>query len=136
MMLAEFTANVGAYDFGLWIFCLFALLGALNQGAGLIDRFRPHPSVVPQPLETKEVKEPVSAGSYITHCRLNREEHGRIERDLKRKVEGVEAKHNELAREVSGLSATLESNGVQLIQMNQKVDRLLERFGLVHTQRP
>jgi hypothetical protein len=43
MMLAEFTSAVGAYDFGLWIFCLFALLGALNQGAALIARFREQP---------------------------------------------------------------------------------------------
>ena len=42
-LLADLTSNPGASELGGWLLCLFAILGALNQGAAFIGRFRETP---------------------------------------------------------------------------------------------
>lgn len=82
---------------------------------------------VPQPMVTKEADEYVHRGSYESHCKINREEHNRIESKCEEERKGLEKSHNALAREVSAISATLEANGLRLVQVDQKIDVLLKR---------
>ena len=85
------------------------------------------PKETPQPFVTQEAQEHVTRGSYESHCRINREEHGRIEAKLAAEVKAVEEAHHALAGDVREMKGVLESNGVRLLQMDQKIDRLLER---------
>jgi len=82
---------------------------------------------IPQPMVTKEADEFVHRGSYESHCKINREEHSRIETKGEEERKELEKAHHALAREVSAISATLETNGVRLVQMDQKIDLLLKR---------
>lgn len=55
--LADFTANVEANQLGIWLFCLFAVLGILNQGAAFISRFRDQPPASEKYATKREVSE-------------------------------------------------------------------------------
>jgi hypothetical protein len=78
----------------------------------------------PQPFQVAMHSECVKRGSYETHCRLNREAHERIERDVKKEIEKIADLHHSLSREVSEINARSETNEARLIQIDTKLDNI------------
>jgi hypothetical protein len=82
----------------------------------------------PQPFVTKTADEFVTRASFHKHAELNRIHHEKIEREAKTQIDRLEKSHNNLAREVSSLTSTVDINGDTLVRMDQKLDRLIEKF--------
>lgn len=72
--------------------------------------------ITPQPLEVKEYSQYVTRSECDERHGFNNQAHLRIHED-----------HNNLAREVSELTATVSANGQRLVQMDTKLDTLLIR---------
>ena len=113
--LADLPSPTGN-EFLVWLACLTLVLSIAVQIKKLF-----FPSI-PVPMRTKADEPPVTWPTYEKDRDKNADEH-----------RGIEKAHNELSREVSAVNATLEQNGARLLLMDQKVDRLLVRFGLTQT---
>lgn len=81
-------------------------------------------TIGPQPFQVALHSDCVKRGSYETHCRLNREAHDKIEREVKKEVEKIADLHHSLAREVSEINSRSETNEQRLIQIDNKLDNL------------
>lgn len=79
----------------------------------------------PQPFTVREDTEYVAEESYHTHCKINRDEHRRIESKFDSAIKDIQGDHNALAREVSAVTAASEMTSARLTQMDQKLDKIL-----------
>ena len=77
----------------------------------------------PQPFVVKKEEEYTPRSSFHKHAELNREEHAKLHKRIDDLIKDI----GDVRCEVSAVNATLEANGVRLVQMDQKIDRILER---------
>jgi len=92
--------------------CLFAL------SAWVLVQKATGKGGIPQPMRTKAEDDPVLWPIWEKERDVLREE-----------IHRLDLEHNQLAREVSAIGATLTANGVRLVQIDSKIDALLKRKG-------
>ena len=119
-----------------WLGCLFFLAAGINQVFKLVDRSRGHPP--PEELkggadviaQRVVVLENESKEGMVRRRAMHEKIDGvekRVRDDLKRDTELIHEKVNNIAREVSGLSAKTELQNQQLARIETSVHRLAER---------
>lgn len=109
----------------LWtaILVVNTLGGAVTAWAVLTGR--PSRMQVDGDVSVRKTEKCVERGSYETHCRINRDEHARIEREFEVKVVKITDLHHALAREVSEVNRQAESTNSALVLLGQKVDHFI-----------
>ena len=112
--------------FGSMILAYFNLKKFVRDLAGIKETSKNE--IGPQPFITKLAEEFVTRASFLKHAELNRQHHDKLEKEAKDQITRLETSHNNLAREVSTLGATVDVNGDRLVLMDQKLDRLIERL--------
>jgi hypothetical protein len=91
----------------------------LSISTSLVGLFRkPRPSEpIPQPLRVQFEEKFTTKASFHKHCEINMAEHKRIDGEV-----------NRLAREMAAQQERSEVNGARLVQLDAKMDRVLERL--------
>lgn len=125
-----------AVQLAAWLACLFFVAGGVNQIMKMVDRARGHPpneelqggvDVVTQRVVVleNESKEGVVRRRAM-HDRIDGVEK-RVLAEVKRDTELIHEKINNVAREVSSLTAKTELQNQQLARIETSVHRLAER---------
>jgi hypothetical protein len=120
-----------------WIGCLFFLVAGWNQVEKFFDRRAnrgtPH-EIQPQPLSVSEFDKPVPDSVCAARHQEARQECQRLEQEITQlrsqgRAEVAELHHkiNKVDREVGELKACLELNNQQLVRIDTKLDRAIER---------
>jgi hypothetical protein len=124
---------------GGWVVGAVAVLQLVTLGMQLLRwNQAAKREVHPQPLEVKDATEFLPRRLFDDHAEQNQREHehlfarlGGLERglraEMKQDTEGLHEKINNVGREVSEHSATLELQNQRLAQIDAKLDRLIER---------
>src|SRR5262245_22678776 len=130
-------SSPSSLEIAAWIGCLFFLVAGWNQVESFFDR-RPRRGspreIQPQPLAITKCGQPVSE----TLCQSRRKEVAsellRLEREFgslrhERRVDvgELQQKINKVDREVGELRASIELNNQQLMRIDAKLDRVIER---------
>ncbi len=137
MILSQLPAPPVSVEVAAWIGCLFFLVAGWNQVEGFLDRRARRGAVreiQPQPLPVTKFDPPVAESL----CQSRRQEVGnevlRLEQELRsvrheRRADVVELqqKINKVDREVGELRASIELNHQQLMRIDAKLDRVIER---------
>ncbi len=126
-----------SFEVTAWIGCLFFLVAGWNQVESFFDR-RARRGVAreiqPQPLAITKFDQPVTENL----CQSRRQEVAgelvRLERELgslrherRADVGELQQKINKVDREVGELRASIELNNQQLMRIDAKLDRAIER---------
>ena len=129
--------NPNSVELAAWVGCLFFLVAGWNQVERFFDR-RAHRGaqreIQPQPLSITKFDQPVAE----TLCESRRQEisnevlrldHelGGLRRDRRTDVAELQQKINKVDREVGELRASIELNNQQLVRIDAKLDRVIER---------
>jgi hypothetical protein len=124
-------------EIAAWIGCLFFLVAGWNQVESFLDRRARRGAVreiQPQPLAVAQYDQPVTASL----CQSRRQEianeilrldHelGSIRHERRVEVGELQQKINKVDREVGELRASIELNNQQLMRIDAKLDRVIER---------
>lgn len=136
MHLAQLTSPTPV-EIAAWIGCLFFLVAGWNQVERFFDR-RAHRGaareIQPQPLAVTKFDQPVAESL----CRSRHQEVGneivRLEQDLgglrqerRADVGELQQQINKVDREVGELRASMELTNQQLMRIDAKLDRVIER---------
>jgi hypothetical protein len=129
--------NANSVEIAAWIGCLFFLVAGWNQVEKFFDRRAQRGAqreIQPQPLSVTKFDQPVTE----TLCQSRRQEvsnevlrleHelGGLRRDRRTEVSELQQKINKVDREVGELRASIELNNQQLVRIDAKLDRVIER---------
>ena len=129
--------NPNSMEVAAWIGCLFFLIAGWNQVEKFLDRRAQRAApreIQPQPLAVAKFDQPVTE----TLCQSRRRElstevlrldHelGGLRRDRRADVAELQQKINKVDREVGELRASIELNNQQLMRIDAKLDRVIER---------
>jgi len=129
--------NITAVEIAAWLGCLFFLVAGWNQVESFFDRRGNRGAIreiQPQPLAISKVEPPVTE----TICRrryeevsqeLNRlqSELNNLRQERREEVGELQEKINKVDREVGELRSSMELNHQQLMRMDAKLDRVIER---------
>ena len=129
--------NANSMELAAWIGCLFFLIAGWNQVEKFLDRRSQRAApreIQPQPLAVAKLDQPVTE----TLCQSRRRElstellrldHelGGLRRDRRADVAELQQKINKVDREVGELRASIELNNQQLMRIDAKLDRVIER---------
>jgi hypothetical protein len=120
-----------------WIGCLFFLVAGWNQVEQFFDRRARRGAareIQPQPLAVAKFDQPVTeslcqsrrkeTGSEL--LRLD-QEMGNLRLERRSEVGDLQQKINKVDREVGELRASIELNNQQLLRIDAKLDRVIER---------
>ncbi len=124
-------------EIAAWIGCLFFLVAGWNQVESFFDRRARRGAareIQPQPLAVSKFDPPVAESV----CRARHTELGkevlRLEQELaalrlerRTEVGDLQQKINKVDREVGELRASMELNHQQLMRIDVKLDRVIER---------
>jgi hypothetical protein len=120
-----------------WVGCLFFLAAGWNQVEKFFDRRanRGAPrEIQPQPLSVSKFEKPVADSVCAGRHQEARQECQRLEQEIAQlrgqgRAEVAELHHkiNKVDREVGELKACLELNNQQLMRIDTKLDRAIER---------
>lgn len=83
--------------------------------------------ISPQPLIVKKEEQYTTRESFHKHAELNRKAHEDLESLIRGEVKDLSMSHNELAREVSALTSTVEVNSARLVEINSKLDLIIQQ---------
>ncbi len=130
-------ANPTSLELAGWIGCLFFLAAGWNQVEKFFDRRANRGSsrlIQPQPLEVARVDPPVAESVCLGRHKSLAAELGRLNeelatRRLERRTEVGELQQqiNKVDREVGELRASMELTNQQLMRIDAKLDRVIER---------
>ena len=124
-------------EIAAWIGCLFFLVAGGNQVESFLDRRSRRGAVreiQPQPLAVAQYDQPVTASLCQSRrkeianeiVRLDHEL-GSIRHERRAEVGELQQKINKVDREVGELRASIELNNQQLMRIDAKLDRVIER---------
>ena len=129
--------NLTSTELAAWIGCLFFLIAGWNQVERFFDRRTQRGApreIQPQPLAVTKFDQPVtetlcqSRRSEISSEVLRLEhELGGLRRDRRTDVAELQQKINKVDREVGELRASIDLNNQQLMRIDAKLDRVIER---------
>jgi hypothetical protein len=124
-------------DVAAWIGCLFFLVAGWNQVESFIDRRARRGQareIQPQPLAISKFDAPVAESLCRSRHSEVAAEMLRFEQELdslrqerRADVGDLQCKINKVDREVGELRASIELNHQQLMRMDAKLDRVIER---------
>lgn len=138
MMLADMPVPT-SLELGGWIVCLVAVMAGLNQAFKLKRNVTGQAqSISPQPFEVKAAADYVHKTDFERHIASNTAEHqnlfaklGGIDRGLretlKKDTDALHEKINTVTNQNAGQTAKLDLVNQRQVQMDGKIDRLLER---------
>jgi hypothetical protein len=134
---ADLTPAVTPVELTAFIGCVFFLVAGWNQLEKFLDRranrATPH-EIHPQPLAVAKVDPPVCES--LCQCRRKEvaNELARVDQELvtlrqgrRADVGDLQQKINKVDREVGELRACLDLNNQQLMRIDAKLDRVIER---------
>lgn len=124
-------------EIAAWIGCLFFLVAGWNQVESFLDRRwrRGAPrEIQPQPLAVAQYDQPVTESLCQSRrkeianeiLRLDHEI-GSLRHERRADVGELQQKINKVDREVGELRASIELNNQQLMRIDAKLDRVIER---------
>ena len=129
--------NPNAVELAAWIGCLFFLVAGWNQVEAFLDRRTQKGArreIQPQPLAVTKFDQAVTETLCQSRRReisseLQRLEHdlGGVRRDRRAEVIELQQKINKVDREVGELRTSIELNNQQLMRIDAKLDRVIER---------
>jgi len=133
-MIAQIPTPV---ELAAWIGCLFFLVAGWNQVERFFDRRTQRGAareIQPQPLAVARVDAAVSETLCRTRhkeisaelVRIDQEVAG-LKHDRRAEVAELQQKINKVDREVGELRASIELNNQQLMRIDAKLDRVIER---------
>jgi len=131
------TSLPSSLEIAAWIGCLFFLVAGWNQVESFLDRRGRRGAareIQPQPLAITKFDQPVTENL----CQSRRQEVAtemlRLERELgslrherRADVGELQQKINKVDREVGELRSSIELNNQQLMRIDAKLDRVIER---------
>ncbi|HYG36406.1 MAG TPA: hypothetical protein VEC99_16550 [Clostridia bacterium] len=137
LLLAQTPASPSSLEIASWLGCLFFLVAGWNQVEKFLDRRNQRGSpreIQPQPLSVAKFDPPVSESLFQSRQREVTNEVARLEHDMdtlrrERRIEVIDLqqKINKVDREVGELRSSIELNHQQLMRMDTKLDRMIER---------
>ena len=136
-MLFLSQISPSAFEITAWIGCLFFLVAGWNQVESFLDRRARRGAareIQPQPLAVAKFDQPVTESLCQTRrqeaahelLRLD-QEIGGLRRERRADVGELQQKINKVDREVGELRACLDLNNQQLMRIDAKLDRVIER---------
>ena len=137
ILLSQLPSGPTAVEVAAWVGCLFFLVAGWNQVEQFLDRRSRRGAareIQPQPLAVTKFDQPVAE----TLCRSRHEEVDnelvRLEQEMeslrherRADVGELQQKINKVDREVGELRASIELNHQQLMRIDVKLDRVIER---------
>ncbi|MGH7967950.1 MAG: hypothetical protein ACREIC_04400 [Limisphaerales bacterium] len=124
-------------EIAAWIGCLFFLVAGWNQVEAFFDRRARRGSareIQPQPLSVAKFDGPVTENLCASRRQETAAEMGRLGQELgslrherRADVGELQQKINKVDREVGELRASIELNNQQLMRIDAKLDRVIER---------
>lgn len=122
--------------FGWIAMVLFGLAGGINQVVRLVDRWKGHPPVEHLQINANELARRVTsleqtAAEALERRRAMHDKIDRVKEEIREEVKtdlgGVYERLNTLTASVAGLHRDTEHQNRQLLHMDGKLDRLIER---------
>lgn len=136
ILLSQLSAPT-AVEVAGWIGCLFFLVAGWNQVERFFDRRAqrgPAREIQPQPLAVSKFDGPVAESLCRSRHKEIANEVQRLEQELgslrherRAEVGDLQQKISKVDREVGELRASIELNHQQLMRMDAKLDRVIER---------
>jgi predicted RNase H-like nuclease (RuvC/YqgF family) len=136
-LLSQITATPSTVEIAAWLGGLFFLVAGWNQVEKFFDRRSQRASpreIQPQPLAVAKFDPPVAESvCRARHQELSQEirrleqELGSLSHDRRADVGELQQKINKVDREVGELQASIELNNQQLMRIDAKLDRVIER---------
>ncbi len=137
LLLSQLPSTPGAVEIAAWLGCLFFLVAGWNQVESFFDR-RTHRGaardIQPLPLPVARFDAPVteslcqSRRQEATNELLRlQQEAASLRRERQADVSELHQKVNKVDREVGELRASIELNNQQLLRIDAKLDRVIER---------
>jgi len=131
------SQNFSPVEIAAWIGCLFFLVAGWNQVESFFDRRLRRGAareIQPQPLAITKFDQPVTESLCQSRrkevaneiLRLDHEI-GSLRRERRVDVGELQQKINKVDREVGELRASIELNNQQLMRIDAKLDRVIER---------
>lgn len=124
-------------EIAAWIGCLFFLVAGWNQVESFLDRRSRRGAVreiQPQPLAVAQFDQPVTESLCQSRRKEVANELLRLEHEIdtlrherRADVGELQQKINKVDREVGELRASIDWNNQQLIRIDAKLDRVIER---------
>jgi hypothetical protein len=137
MLLAE---TAPPPELNSWLACLFYLAGGALVVLKLVKHFRGEQpqQISPQPFEVKAAAEYVHKPEFSAQMEANQQEHqnlfsklGGVERglraEMKKDTDALHEKINAVSNQNAAQTAKLDLVNQRQVQMDGKIDRLLER---------
>ena len=126
-----------AFEVAAWIGCLFFLVAGWNQVDNFFDRRsrRGAPrEIQPQPLAVAKFDQPVTESLCQSRRQEVANELARLEQEIeslrlerRTDVGELQQKINKVDREVGELRTSIDLNNQQLMRIDAKLDRVIER---------
>lgn len=137
VLLAQLPTSPTAVEIAAWIGCLFFLVAGWNQVEGFFDRRAQRGQareIQPQPLAVSKFDAPVGESLCRSrHKEVSSEllrleqELGSLRQERRAEVGELQQKINKVDREVGEMRASIELNHQQLMRIDAKLDRVIER---------
>lgn len=136
-MFLQIPASPNPVEVAAWIGCLFFLVAGWNQVEAFLERRTRHGpprEIQPQPLAVAKFDQPVPESLCRSRHKEVTAEMLRLEHEIesvrherRADVGELQQKINKVDREVGELRASIELNNQQLMRIDAKLDRVIER---------
>jgi septal ring factor EnvC (AmiA/AmiB activator) len=137
LMLLTLAPSPASLEVAVWVGCLFFLAAGWNQVEKFLDRRAERAApreIQPQPLAVTRVDLPVSESLCQSRrkevsnelARLD-QELGCLRRERRTEVGELQQKINKVDREVGELRTSIELSNQQLMRIDAKLERMIER---------
>ena len=130
-------SSPSSIEIAAWIGCLFFLVAGWNQVESFLDRRSRRGAVreiQPQPLAVAQYDQPVAESLCQSRRKEVANEMVRLDHEIgglrherRADVGELQQKINKVDREVGELRASIELNNQQLMRIDAKLDRVIER---------
>ncbi len=137
MLAFQLPSSPSAVEVAAWLGCLFFLVAGWNQVERFFDRRTQRGAareIQPQPLAVAKFDQPVPETLCRSrHSEVNTEllrleqEMDTLRQERRADVGDLQQKINKVDREVGELRASIELNHQQLVRIDAKLDRVIER---------